>query len=292
MTKVPYTTHHICGNESEYYQKVRNAKFNELYHIDEQKESKFGAGSFREEMGIMDLQNIIAKMCVHTLWLYPSDFISRNSVYGIETYGKDLTHKLIRCLVYDVRKTIMGMATPLGFIVVPKLQDPVYQHLPEKQWSEYRLKNKYELKRSDFDSHLEEMYETKKDTWILKEQDRDFGYHHEERFKLGQWLGQQPLFNNAGNKGQQRVVARNVFKDLTEAEIDEVVEIARMGIQLEDITKLKQQQVKESKEADKESVKQEERDIRKAATRQKAADKPAAQKTGQPPGKRQRPQRQ
>lgn len=32
MTKVPYTDFHICANESEYYSKVRNAKFNELYH--------------------------------------------------------------------------------------------------------------------------------------------------------------------------------------------------------------------------------------------------------------------
>lgn len=62
--------HHICSNESEYYQKVKTAKFNELYHkfhrmkdvmklgIDEQKEAKFGAGSFREEMGIMDCLDV------------------------------------------------------------------------------------------------------------------------------------------------------------------------------------------------------------------------------------------
>jgi len=59
MTRVPYGPFNICANESEYYTKVRKAKFNELYHIDEQKESKFGAGSFREEMGIMDMDFII-----------------------------------------------------------------------------------------------------------------------------------------------------------------------------------------------------------------------------------------
>jgi len=127
--------------------------------IDEQKESKFGAGSFREEMGIMDIQNIIAKQCVHTIWIYPSDFIARNSVYGLETYGKELKNKLIRCLVYDVRKTMMGLATPLGYIIVGKIQDPKYQQLPEDKWTKYRLENKYKLMRSDFDSMLEEKYE-------------------------------------------------------------------------------------------------------------------------------------
>lgn len=247
MTRVPYTAYNICANESEYYSKVKNAKFNEMFHIDEQKESKFGAGSFREEMGIMDIQNIIAKQCVHTIWIYPSDFIARNSVYGLETYGKDLTNKLIRCLVYDVRKSMMGLATPLGYIIVPKLQDSAYQKEPENSWSKYRLKNKYELKRGDFDSKLEEEYEVKKDIWIGKEQTRDMGFHHEERFKCGVWLGEQAQFQEQTSKAKQKILARQVFRDLTEQEIDEIVEIARMGIKEADIDKIRKKQIKDGK---------------------------------------------
>jgi intein/homing endonuclease len=239
ITRIPYTAYHICANESEYYSKVKNAKFSELYHIDEQKESKFGAGSFREEMSIMDLQNIIAKQCVHTIWIYPSDFIARNSVYGLETYGKDLKNKLIRCIVYDIRKTVMGMSTPLGYIIVPKIQDLAYQNMPETQWDKYRIKNKYELKRPDFDSLLEEDYEKKKDEWIEREKGREgAGFHHEERFKLGVWLGQQKQYTVLEKKAERRALARQVFRDLTEAEVDEIVVIADMKINPEDIAKL------------------------------------------------------
>jgi hypothetical protein len=212
--------------------------------------------SFREDMGILDIQNIIAKMCVHCIWIYPSDFIARNSVYGLETYGKDLKNKLIRCIVYDVRKTMMGLATPLGYIIVPKLQEPGYQQMPEKDWSEYRIKNKTALQRPDFDSLLEEQYEQKKDTWIQKEQQRDFGTHHEERFKLGVWLGKQPRFQEAGSKPKQHVLARNVFRDLAEGEIAELVEIARMGIEASDIEELRQQQIHDTQpQADEEAEK-------------------------------------
>jgi hypothetical protein len=235
MTLVPYTIEEICANESEYYSKVKYAKFNQFFHIDEQKESKFGSGSFREEMGIMDIQNIIAKQCVHSVWIYPNDFISRNSVYGFETYGKDLKNKLIRCIVYDLRKTILGMMKPLGYCIFAKYQDPAYQNIPENEWSQYRLDNKYKLQRMDFDSLLEEQYEQKKDMWIKKEQTRDTGYHHEERFKLGVWLKDQELFQEQTSRKKQIIIARQLFRDLTEKEVEEIVDIARMGIDISDI---------------------------------------------------------
>jgi len=34
LTGVPYTVHHVCGNESEYYAKVKFSKFNEVYHME------------------------------------------------------------------------------------------------------------------------------------------------------------------------------------------------------------------------------------------------------------------
>jgi hypothetical protein len=235
LSTVPYTVTHICANESEYYNRVKHAKFSEFYHIDEQKESKFGTGAFREEMAIMDIQNIIAKQCIHTVWLYPSDFISRNSVYGFETYGKDLKNKLNRCIVYDLRKSILGMMQPLGYCIFAKYQDPNYQKIPKEQWSDYRKRNSNDLGRQDFDSLLEEQYEMKKDEWIKREQERDTGYHHEERFKLGLWLRNQKLFQEQTSKKKKRIIARQLFKDLTENEVDEIVEIASMEVDLSQI---------------------------------------------------------
>jgi len=227
----------ICKNESEYYEKVKHAKFNEVYQIDEQKEAKFGIGSFREEMSIMDIQNIIAKQCVHTIWIYPSDFIARNSTYGFETYGKDLANKLVRCIVYDLRKTMMGMMTPIGYCIIPKYQEPAYQQMPEDQWSKYRLKNKYELKRLDFDSQIEEDYEMKKDSWIEQEKRGQAGSIAEQRLKIALWLKKQKIYEKATSRKKQIIVARQLFSQLTTAEIEEIVELTRMELDVEEVKK-------------------------------------------------------
>jgi len=41
------------------------------------------------------------------------------------------------------------------------------------------------------------------------------------------------------------VLARNIFKDLTTAEVEELVEIAKMGITMTDIEKMKKQKPKD-----------------------------------------------
>lgn len=135
---------------------------------------------------------------------------------------------------------MLGIMSPLGIIYVPKYQDQKYQQIPESEWSQYRLDNKYKLNRPDFDSLTEELYEIKKDSWIHKEQNRDYGFHHEERFKLGVWLRKQPDFMNAPNKKQQHIIARQIFRDLTESEVAELVEIARMDINLEEIDSMRE----------------------------------------------------
>ena len=53
LSGVQFTVDSICRNESDYYEKVKHAKFNQCFQIDEQKEAKFGIGAFREEMSIM-----------------------------------------------------------------------------------------------------------------------------------------------------------------------------------------------------------------------------------------------
>lgn len=237
LTGIPFTVWHVCSNESEYIQKVKDTEhtcFNTTFLIDEQKEAKFGAGSFREEMSIMDVQNILAKKCIHTIWIYPQDFISRNSDYGFESYGRDLNYKINRVIVYDVRKSMFGLMKPLGTCIIPKYTEPAYQNIPYEQWSDYRKTN-YKERGRDFDSAFEEEYEQKKDVWIGKEQIGQMGYHHEERFRDAVKLGKMEIFQEAGTKSRQRVIARQKFRQYTEAEVDEIVEIARMGISFDDL---------------------------------------------------------
>jgi len=192
-------------------------------------------------------------------------------------YGKDLTLKLCRLIVYDLRKSILGLMQPLGYVIVPKLQDPNYQKMPESAWSQYRLDNKYKLHRPDFDSMIEEMYEIKKDKWIAQEQGRETGFHHEERFKLGVWLRSQPVFIEAGNKKKQRIMARQIFRDLTESEIDDIVEIARMDIGLNELDTMRKEHQKdergEAEAADKEEEPEE-------PAWQTKADKEEAERSG------------
>lgn len=59
------------------------------------------------------------------------------------------------------------------------------------------------------------------------------------------WLGQQKLFQEQKTKARMNVLARNIFKDLTTAEVEELVEIAKMGITMTDIEKMKKQKPKD-----------------------------------------------
>lgn len=133
-----------------------------------------------------------------------------------------------------MRKSMFGIQQPVGICIVPKYVDLVYQALPKEQWSDYRLKN-FELGRPDFDSLHEQKYEKRKDGWIEREQHGQVGYHHEMRYRDGVKLGELPVFQNAPNKKRQRIIARQMFRNMTEQEIDEIVEIARMGISFEDL---------------------------------------------------------
>jgi len=129
---------------------------------------------------------------------------------------------------------MFGIQQPVGICIVPKFCDPIYENLPKEQWSPYRLKN-FDMGRPDFNSFHEEKYEIRKDSWIDKEQHGVMGWHHESRYRDGVRLGELPVFQNAPNKKRQRIIARQMFRNMTEQEIDEIVEIARMGISFEDL---------------------------------------------------------
>jgi hypothetical protein len=133
-----------------------------------------------------------------------------------------------------MRKSMFGIQQPVGICIVPKFCDSVYESLPKEQWSDYRLKN-FEMGRPDFLSMLEERYEKRKDVWIEREQHGAVGYHHEMRYRDGVKLGELPVFQNSPNKKRQRIIARQMFRNMTEQEIDEIVEIARMGISFDDL---------------------------------------------------------
>lgn len=224
-----YNINNVCATESEYAYKVKDAIENAIFQIDEQRESKFQMGSVREELYIMDVQNIIAKANIHSIWIYPTDFIERNCQLGLQTIGKDTNKRLTRALVYDLTKSKLGFGfMPLGFIVIP------VGHL----WTCKEV-NKYG--RCDtFGQPLCPLfpkcprfiaqYERKKNAWVQAEKEQEMGQLQEERFKMGEQLSRSQMFQDAPNNRQRIIIARNLFPQLTEGELREIMEIAKMGI--------------------------------------------------------------
>jgi hypothetical protein len=229
-----YHIENVCATESEYAYFVKEADANSIYQIDEQRESKFQMGSVREELYIMDVQNIIAKAQIHSIWIYPTDFIERNCQLGLETIGKDPLRKVTKLMVYDLTKSRLGFGfTPLGYVIIP------VGHL----WT---CKEIDTYKRcDDFGKPIcpkfkecqrfMALYEKKKNLWIQQEKDQQMGHMQEQRFKMGEQLGKSEMFRGAPNQKQRRIMARNFFPQLTEGELGEIIEIAKMGISFDEL---------------------------------------------------------
>lgn len=251
-----YNINNICANESEYAYKVKEATENSIFHIDEQRESKFQMGSVREELYIMDVQNIIAKANIHSLWLFPTDFIERNCQLGLETIGKDTEKRLTKLLVYDLSKSKIGFGyTPLGYIIMP------VKHLWTcKEIGKYgRCDTFGKPLCPNFPTcpRFVATYERKKNTWIQKEKDQEIGEMQEQRFKMGEQLAKSTMFQDSPNQRQRVIIARNLFPQLTEGELREIIEIAKMGITFKTFMK------KVDKDKDKVNIKKKEQKDKK-----------------------------
>lgn len=224
-----YNIDNVCATESEYAYKVKDCIENSIFQVDEQRESKFQMGSVREELYIMDVQNIIAKAMVHSTWIYPTDFIERNCQLGLQTIGKDTKKKMTKLLVYDLTKSKLGFGmTPLGFIVIPV--GHLWTCKEVKTYSRCDTFGKplcpLFLKCPRFIAQ----YERKKNLWIEAEKQQKMGHLQEQRFKMGEQLARSDFFREAPNQKQRVIIARNMFPQLTEGELKEIIEIAKMGI--------------------------------------------------------------
>jgi len=209
FTTVPFIPHYVCSNEQYYIQRVKNALDNQSLVIDEQLETHVGIGSYREMQYIEDLQNIIAKRCVHTMWIHPPEFVGRGGFYGLETVGRNFEYQLTRFLMYDLtQKTFGASSVPLGFVIIPKYRDPEFSKTYE------------ELK----DKHIEDLRQ------------ENISVRQEHRLEEGFALARSKLFKKVKNNFQRLQIARNMFPMRTEGEYMELISIAKMNSDL-DITK-------------------------------------------------------
>jgi len=204
-TGVKFGVENVCANEQYYIKAVKDAVDNQCIVVDEQLETHVGIGSYREMQYIEDLNNIIAKRCIHGWWIHPPDFVGRNAFYGLETVGRNFEHELTRYLLYDLISKSYGISSiPLGFVIIPKYQDPEF----------------------------EKAYEKKKDLHIENLRTENIGVRQQVRLKEGFRLANNKLFKKLKNNQQRVQLARNLFPMRTEGEYMELVSIGNMNRQL------------------------------------------------------------
>jgi hypothetical protein len=205
FTHVPFTVRCVCPNEQYFIDSVKVAIDNQSLVIDEQLETHVGIGSYREMQYIEDLNNIIAKKCIHCFWIHPPEFVGRNSFYGLETIGRNFEFKLTRFLLYDLTQKSFGASSvPLGFVIIPKYND----------------------------KEFEDAYEKQKDIHIENLRSENIAVRQQRRLDEGFALARNPLFKRLKNNTQRVQVARNLFPMRTEGEYMELVSIARMNSDL------------------------------------------------------------
>jgi len=211
----------VCGNQKEYRQKLQKASFGMVFQIDENAFSNAGIGANLETEQLKDIQNIIAKMNIHTIYITPRIFLNNNSEVGLAYWGKDTKNWVSRFLLYSLRghnpillgyilvdvgsifsdygcviyRLLGGCNNPNKIKVtdIPKylLNDNIC--IPE-QYRKEPLKAIELLNKDDKEKHICPFYrvcehpickyEHKKDSWISKEMKGGLDERTEERYKI------------------------------------------------------------------------------------------------------------
>lgn len=109
------TEYIVCGNQKEYRQKLKDVDFGDVFQIDENAFSNVGLGSATEIQQLKDIQNIIAKKNIHTVYITPRSFLETNATLGLQTWGKDTNNWLSRFILYDLR---LRTTPVLGLVIV------------------------------------------------------------------------------------------------------------------------------------------------------------------------------
>lgn len=204
-THVLFTVGMICPNEQYYNQLIPKALPNSCLLIDEQLEQHTGSGAFREMQHTEDLANIIAKLCINSVWVHPNEFVGRNATYGLETVGRNFEYKLTKFLLYDLSQKTFGISSlPLGFVIIPKYNDPVF----------------------------EATYEAKKDKHIDDIRSEHVNVRQQRKLDMGFALARSPLYKKLKNVHQKLQLAQQLFPMLTIGEYQELIAIAKMNSDL------------------------------------------------------------
>ena len=108
------TPYIVCGNQREFRQKLLNAKFGDSFQIDENAFSNTGDGSNAETQQLKDIQNIIAKMNIHTIYITPRTFLDTGANMGLEFHSTAFNDWLSKFMVFSLKANPLLM----GYIII------------------------------------------------------------------------------------------------------------------------------------------------------------------------------
>ena len=200
----------VCANQKEYRAKLDNVDFGEVFQIDENAFSNNGLGSSAEMQQLKDVQNIIAKENIHTIYITPRMFLETNAALGLSTWGKDPKNWVSRMLLYDLRiptkpisgyviidvgklfykygcflyKQLGGCTNPnrLSFKDLNKENLKYTSCIPKDYNREDLISNEKQCPFYNICKHPLSEYEHKKDSWIAKEMKGGMSDRVEDRY--------------------------------------------------------------------------------------------------------------
>jgi hypothetical protein len=215
----PLDASHIHKNQMVYLKHLPQFRPNQVQVIDEQRVSHNQIGSYAVDFEIEDSQHIIAKLCLHTLWLCP-DLVERDALYGLKVIALDRKLHLAKCLVIDLKNAEDGFYRQFGYCVIEHYDPSVSEvspealtKMPDKTLTPMQL--------------LRKKYEIKKDKWIEEIKQRFAGDRVFQRLEESYKLLFDPIFAKAKNITDKKVVARTLLPDgFTEDELHEIVKMA------------------------------------------------------------------
>lgn len=113
--KKPFDTEYIvCGNQREFRQKLAKAKFGDTFQIDENAFSNVGIGSNAESEQLKDIQNMIAKKNIHTIYITPKGFLQTGAKLGLEFHSTAVKDWLSKFMVFNLKANPLLM----GYIII------------------------------------------------------------------------------------------------------------------------------------------------------------------------------
>lgn len=261
----------VCANQKEYRGKLSDVDFGDAFQIDENAFTNVGIGSHTELQQLKDIQNIIAKKNIHTIYITPRMFLETNASMGLSSWGKDPKNWLTRFLVYRLTSKHMPL---MGYLVVDvgklfkKYGCYVFRELggctnPNKlkssDLSSDTIKYSSCISRHKKDELLEEgkscpfyevckhplqRYEKKKDSWIAKEMEGGMDERIRDRFetsiKLFKLLATFDIEKNAfvlsARDGKQLQLKLNLYMGKVTATKYTKVEIDEIAVALKSLT--------------------------------------------------------